>query len=45
MPARPGQDPKLVFLNVPYDAEYQLFFVTLVATLVSPAGPDASLRA
>jgi hypothetical protein len=34
MPVRPGQDPKSVFLNVPYDDEYQSFFVTLVATLV-----------
>lgn len=34
MPSRPGQDPKSIFLNVPYDDGYQPFFVTLVATLV-----------
>jgi hypothetical protein len=30
-----SRDPRGVFLNVPYDAAYQRFFVTLISTLVS----------
>ena len=31
----PTPDPKSVFLNVPYDASYQPYFVSLVSALVS----------